>query len=132
MTLQIILYSSMLKCCEDPIMTLLISLKLYGYTTGADTTVTYIPSYCTDFGKNDVHIKQPKSGRFAAKFNNITIEGRMLFNHLILGFMLKMQGITVNHVVSYFGTTLLAADQAYVALIRVFSKSYYCILQMKL
>ncbi|CAH2096531.1 unnamed protein product [Euphydryas editha] len=64
---------------------------------------THIPSVLIDFGKDDVHLIQPKSVRFPAKYSNGTAERRMFTIllcwtstvHKMLGFKHKERASSV-------------------------------------
>nr|XP_023017088.1 ATP-dependent DNA helicase RRM3-like [Leptinotarsa decemlineata] len=78
---------------------------------------TEIPSVRFDFGKDGIHVIQPKSVQFPAKFIHGTAERRMLPIVLCWACTVhKMQGSTIDHAVVYLGSKLFAAGQAYVAL----------------
>lgn len=81
---------------------------------------TDVPSVRIDFGRNGVHLIEPKSIQFPALRNYGTVERRML--PLILCWACtvhKMQGCTVDHAVIYLGSKIFKEGQAYVALSRV-------------
>ncbi|GFS64628.1 hypothetical protein TNCV_4684591 [Trichonephila clavipes] len=61
-----------------------------------------IPSVCIDFGNDGIHIIQPKSVQFPAKFNHGTAERRMLSIALSWASTVhKMQGTTIDHAAIY-------------------------------
>lgn len=80
-----------------------------------------IPSVKIDFGKDGIHLIEPKSLQFQAKHKSDgLIERRML--PLILSWastVHKMQGCTVDYAKVYLGPKLFAKGQAYVSLSRV-------------
>ncbi|KAG5677079.1 hypothetical protein PVAND_006863 [Polypedilum vanderplanki] len=81
---------------------------------------TDIPSVRIDFGRDGIHLIQPRAVQFPALRNYGTIERRML--PLILSWACtvhKMQGCTVDYAVIHLGSQLFAKGQAYVALSRV-------------
>ncbi|KAG5666270.1 hypothetical protein PVAND_017605 [Polypedilum vanderplanki] len=81
---------------------------------------TDIPSVRVDFGRDGIHLIQPRSVQFPALRNYGTIERRML--PLILCWACtahKMQGCTVDYAVVHLGSELFTKGQAYVALSRV-------------
>ncbi|KAG5685124.1 hypothetical protein PVAND_014320 [Polypedilum vanderplanki] len=81
---------------------------------------TDIPSVRIDFGRDGIHLIQPRSVQFPALRNYGTIERRML--PLILCWACtahKMQGCTVDYAVVHLGSELFTKGQAYVALSRV-------------
>ncbi|KAG5685132.1 hypothetical protein PVAND_014326 [Polypedilum vanderplanki] len=81
---------------------------------------TDIPSVRVDFGRDGIHLIQPRSVQFPALRNYGTIERRML--PLILCWACtahEMQGCTVDYAVVHLGSELFTKGQAYVALSRV-------------
>lgn len=79
-----------------------------------------VPSVHIDFGKDGIHLIEPKAIQFPARYNYGTVERRQL--PLILCWACtvhKLQGSTVDHAVVYLGSKLFAKGQAYVALSRV-------------
>ncbi|GFT71150.1 ATP-dependent DNA helicase [Trichonephila clavipes] len=81
---------------------------------------TDIPSVHIDFGKDGVHLIQPKTVQFLAKYSYDTAERRMLSIILCWAYTVhKMQSSTVDHAVVYLGLKLFAAGQAYVVLSRI-------------
>lgn len=81
---------------------------------------TDIPSVRVDFGRDGIHLIEPRAVQFPAKFNSGTVERRMLPMILCYACTVhKMQGCTVDHAVVYLGESLFQDGQAYVALSRV-------------
>lgn len=81
---------------------------------------TDVPSVRIDFGRDGIHLIEPQSIQFPAKFNYGTIERRMLPIVLCWACTVhKMQGCTVDYAVVYLGKCLFQKGQAYVALSRV-------------
>ncbi|GFR28760.1 ATP-dependent DNA helicase [Trichonephila clavata] len=87
--------------------------KVQMYDTG-------ISSVRIDFGKDGVHLIQPKTVQFPAKYSHGTAERRILPIIFCLACTVhKMQGSIVDHAAVYLGSKLFAAGQAYAALSRV-------------
>ncbi|GFR10030.1 ATP-dependent DNA helicase [Trichonephila clavata] len=87
---------------------------------GAKMYDTDIPSVRIDFGKEGVHLTQPKTVHFPAKYSHSTAERRILPIKLCWACTVHtMQSSIVDHAFVYLGSKLFATGQAYVALSRV-------------
>jgi ATP-dependent exoDNAse (exonuclease V) alpha subunit len=81
---------------------------------------TDLPSVRIDFGRDGIHLIEPRSVQFPANYNQGTVERRMLPIILCWACTVhKMQGCTCDYAVVYLGKKLFAPGQAYVALSRV-------------
>jgi ATP-dependent exoDNAse (exonuclease V) alpha subunit len=79
-----------------------------------------VPSVLVDFGRDGVHLIEPRSVQFPALLNYGTVERRMLPMILCWACTVhKMQGCTVDYAVVDLGKSLFKEGQAYVALSRI-------------